>query len=177
MSRISPQRVNITALAQEGSPLTGSTPVPDLPRLAAESPSLGEGASVHWQARAELRPRAGTEGDLWLHLSATTELPLTCQRCMAPVSMPLTTQQWFRFVETEEIAMAEDDEAEEDLLVMEPQFDVLQLLEDELLMALPVVPMHDECPETPVFSVGDADVPQAEEKPNPFAVLANLKKK
>lgn len=181
MSRISPQRLNLTALAQDGSPLADTTPVRDLPRLAAESPFLTEGvaceAAVQWQARAELRPRADADDDLWLHLQASTELPLTCQRCMTAVNVPLAIEQWFRFVESEDIAMAEDDEAEEDLLVLEPHFDLLNLLEDELLMALPVVPMHDECPQTPTFSVGEADVPAVESKPNPFAVLAGLKKK
>ena len=52
------------------------------------------------------------------------------------------------------------------------------LLEDELLMALPLVPMHDECPVLPAFSAGVIDVPgDVAEKPNPFAALAQLKKK
>jgi len=62
------------------------------------------------------------------------------------------------------------------LLVTAPQFDVMALLEDELLMALPLVPMHETCPVTPVFSAGDAAVEAAEAKPNPFAVLGQLKK-
>jgi uncharacterized protein len=60
---------------------------------------------------------------------------------------------------------------------MTPQFDALEVLEDELLMALPLVPMHDICPSTPVFSAGEADMVElAAEKPNPFAALAQLKK-
>jgi uncharacterized protein len=81
-------------------------------------------------------------------------------------------------VATEEIAMEQDDASEEDLLVMLPQFDLLGLLEDELLMALPLVPMHDECPVLPTFSAGMMDVPESvPDKPNPFAALAQLKKK
>jgi uncharacterized protein len=95
---------------------------------------------------------------------------------MTSVASSLEIDQWYRFVESEEIAMAEDDEAEEDLLVMAPQFDLLGLLEDELLMALPLVPMHETCPVTPVFSAGDPVVEAAEAKPNPFAVLGQLKK-
>jgi len=74
------------------------------------------------------------------------------------------------------VAMAEDDESEEDLLVMLPQFDLLTLLEDELLMALPLVPMHESCPVTPVFSARDPAVEAEQAKPNPFAVLSQLKK-
>ncbi|MGA8785898.1 MAG: YceD family protein, partial [Polaromonas sp.] len=102
----------------------------------------------------------------------------TCQRCMGTVAVPLEVDQWYRFVASEDIAMAQDDESEEDLLVMEPQFDLLAVLEDELLMALPLVPMHEECPVAPVLKTGeDALTAEAAEKPNPFAVLAQLKKK
>ena len=74
--------------------------------------------------------------------------------------------------------MAEDDAAEEDLLVLSPQFDLIDVLEDELLMALPLVPMHDECPELPIFSSGILEVSKNQaDKPNPFAALAQLKKK
>ena len=74
--------------------------------------------------------------------------------------------------------MAEDDASEEDLLVMTPQFDLLALLEDELLMALPLVPMHDECPVMPAFNAGRLEMPDdIPEKPHPFAALAQLKKK
>jgi uncharacterized protein len=133
---------------------------------------------VDWQASAELRMGAAGQMDTWLHLQANTAVPLTCQRCMGAVQTPLQVDQWYRFVATEEIAMAEDDASEEDLLVMAPQFDLLALLEDELLMALPLVPMHDECPVLPTFSAGVIELPAGEaEKPNPFAALAQLKKK
>ena len=60
------------------------------------------------------------------------------------------------------------------------------MLEDELLMALPLVPMHEDCPTLVVLSTGETgldqadeagEVPSAGEKPNPFAVLAQLKTK
>jgi uncharacterized protein len=177
MSRnFQPQRLNLQALAQDGQPWSEVTPLQDFQRLADEAQGLAPDAAVQWQARAELRPQTGAEDQVWLHLSAQASVPLTCQRCMAAVSTPLEVDQWYRFVESEEVAMAEDDEAEEDLLVMVPQFDLLALLEDELLMALPLVPMHETCPVTPVFSAGDAAVEAAEAKPNPFAVLGQLKK-
>jgi uncharacterized protein len=177
MSRnFQPQRLNLQALAQDGQPWSETTPLQDFQRLADEAQGLAPDAAVQWEARAELRPQTGAEDQVWLHLSAWASVPLTCQRCMAAVSTGLEVDQWYRFVESEEVAMAEDDEAEEDLLVMVPQFDLLALLEDELLMALPLVPMHETCPVTPVFSAGDPAVEAAEAKPNPFAVLGQLKK-
>ncbi len=170
--------INLQNLAASGVPLVETTPLQNLERLALESTGLAPDLTVNWQAVAELRAGATGAMDTWLHLQADASVPLTCQRCMAAVQTPLQVEQWYRFVASEEIAMAEDDASEEDLLVMEPQFDLLALLEDELLMALPLVPMHDECPVLPAFSAGVIDSPEdAPEKPSPFAALAQLKKK
>jgi uncharacterized protein len=174
------RRLNMPAFAQAGAPLVELTPLQNMERLAQEVHGLEPDSAVNWRATAELRSRTGAEDDVWLHLEAKTSLSLTCQRCMGAVSTPLEVDQWYRFVASEDIAMAEDDASEEDLLVMEPQFDVLAVVEDELLMALPLVPMHETCPVSPVFSAGEADMApgdgEGEAKPNPFAALAQLKK-
>ena len=171
-------RLNMQAFAQAGVPLVASTLLQNMERLAHEAQGLQPDSTVHWEARAELRPGAAAESDIWLHLAAKTSLPLTCQRCMGTVATPLEVDQWYRFVATEDIAMAEDDASEEDLLVMAPQFDLLAVLEDELLMALPLVPMHEECPVPPLLRVGEDELAlPASEKPNPFAMLAQFKKK
>ena len=165
--------------AQEGLPLAENTLLQNLERLVPEMHGLRPDSTVNWGAVAELRAGSGDQEDIWLHLQASTAVPLTCQRCMATVETPLAVDQWYRFVATEQIAMAEDDESEVDLLVMEPKFDLLAVLEDELLMALPLVPMHEHCPVAPVLSVGSIELPDeagaGSEKPNPFAVLAQLK--
>jgi uncharacterized protein len=170
--------LNIQALATSGIPLVESTPLHNLERLAHESTGLQPDLMVNWEVKSELRTGAAGQMDTWLNLEATTSVPLTCQRCMGPVQTLLQVDQWYRFVATEDIAMAEDDASDEDLLVMVPQFDLLALLEDELLMALPLVPMHDPCPELPAFNAGVVDEPgEVQKKPNPFAALAQLKKK
>ena len=170
-------RLNIQTFAQEGMPLVETTLLQNMQRVMHETHGLQADSSVNWQARAELRPGSAAEPDIWLHLQAETSIPLTCQRCMGAVSTPIEVNQWYRFVASEEIAMAEDDSAEEDLLVMQAQFDLLAVLEDELLMALPLVPMHVQCPNAPMFTASDiADADEVAEKPNPFSVLAQLKK-
>ena len=176
-------RLNMQAFAQQGEALVETTPLHDLHRLTQEAHKTHEvqpEAVVKWRALGELRERTGAEADVWLRLEANTSIALTCQRCLQAVLMPLEVNQWYRFVVTEDIAMAQDDASEEDLLVMAPQFDLLALLEDELLMALPLVPMHEQCPlsaskDSQSNTAKDEDEPA--EKPNPFAVLAQLKKK
>jgi uncharacterized protein len=130
---------------------------------------------VSWSAQGAVQPDASGKESVWLHVTAQATVPLTCQRCLNPVATDLEFARDFRFVADEDTAIQEDEDAEEDVLVLEPNFDVLSLIEDELLMGLPLVPMHQAC-------VGE-QVPTSEEeeailkatKPNPFAVLASLK--
>ncbi|MEN9769196.1 MAG: hypothetical protein RLZZ180_826 [Pseudomonadota bacterium] len=163
--------LNLPAVAPQGLSLSGQTEVGELGRLLQEL-EASAAAPIAWQAHLQWRQAAGASAQLWLHLQAQARLPLGCQRCLAPVLEAIEIDRWFRFVESEEVALAEDDDCEEDLLVMQPQFDLLNLLEDELLLDLPLVPMHKRCPD----SVPELDQPEVA-KPNPFAVLAGLKNK
>jgi uncharacterized protein len=113
---------------------------------------------------------------IWVHLEADTTLPLVCQRCLNPVDVPVKVSRSFRFVADEATAAAEDDQAEEDLLALSRSFDLLELVEDELLMEVPVAPRHEVCPEPVKMSAEDPDFEAASaEKENPFAVLTRLK--
>jgi uncharacterized protein len=169
-------RLSIKAFAQEGEAISGSTPLQNMERLAEEAQGLQPESAVKWTAKAELRARPGGADDVWLNLEANTAVPLTCQRCMHAVLVPIEVNQWYRFVDSEEIAMAEDDQSEEDLLVLEPQFNLLALLEDELLMGLPLVPMHEKCPALAAPLQSEIVLPDDAEKPHPFAALAQFKK-
>ena len=64
--------------------------------------------------------------------------------------------------------VAEDDAAEEDLLAMDPEFDAHALLEDDVLLAMPLVPRHAAC-HAPLSAALEDDLP------HPFAALAALK--
>ena len=63
------------------------------------------------------------------------------------------------------------------MLVQSRDFDLQALVEDEVLMDLPVVPRHDTCPVAIKLAAADADFEAVSVKPNPFAVLAALKGK
>lgn len=175
----SARKFKLHVMAQEAHEHAGLTDVAELPRLRADLDLSGPPAQpIAWQAQSQWRERTGGEPELWLHLRAHAQLPLTCQRCLTPVVQALTVDRWFRFVESEEVAQAQDDDCEEDLLVFEPQFDLLNLLEDEILMELPLVPMHQTCPDLPALA--DKSRPAADpsdERPHPFAALASLKGK
>src|SRR5690606_41975608 len=127
-------------------------------RLALEAQGRHDGAYVGWAAEGELGAEPGAAQQVWLHLQAQLDLPMTCQRCLTPASIPLDVDRSFRFVADEATAEALDDESEEDLLALSRDFALRELLEDELLMELPVVPMHEVCPESvPLASSDDED--------------------
>ena len=68
------------------------------------------------------------------------------------------------------------EDSEEDVLVLSSDMDVWELIEDELIMAVPLVPKHAVCPTQVAMSVADEAFEAAQEaRPNPFAALAKLK--
>ncbi len=172
-----PTAIDPRHLAQQADTLSGSAPLSAFARVSEGLPALdAELAPVRWSARAEWRQASGAaEPELWLWLGLDAEVPQTCQRCLRPYVQPVEAERWFRFVATEEIALAEDDDSEEDLLVLDPRLDLLALVEDELLLELPLVPMHDQCPEPPRMSAGELPEAEPQEQPHPFAALAALK--
>ena len=86
-----------------------------------------------------------TKADKLGHGEAQATLRLICQRCLEPMDQALAVDRPFRFVSSEQVALDEDDQSEEDLLVASQAFDAMALIEDELILALPLVPRHPEC--------------------------------
>jgi uncharacterized protein len=171
-----PQRLDVRRFAENGAELDSSAGLQRFVRLSAETQGLENSASVHWHARGEMHNPHHVHPQIWVHLEADTTLPLVCQRCLNPVDVSLRVIRSFRFVADEATAAAEDDDAEEDLLALSRSFDLVELVEDELLMEVPVAPRHEVCPEPVKMSAEDPDFDAAgAEKENPFAVLTRLK--
>ncbi len=169
-------RLDIQAFAQAAATLSGLDALSDYERLLAETGGQGPGRTVRWEARGEQHTDASGHAQIWLHLQAEVSLPLLCQRCLGPADIPVRVDRSFRFVASEEQAQAEDEEAEEDVLVLSRDFSLQGLIEDELLMEMPVVPRHEVCPTPVKLAAQDADFEAAQaEKPHPFAALAGLK--
>lgn len=175
-SEFDPRRLNVMTFAQAGANLSGVDLLSGYGRLLSETGGAGADREVRWHARGEQQTDASGHSRVWLHLEAGVCLPLTCQRCLGPADIEVVVARDFRFVPTEEQAEAEDEESEEDILVLSRDFDLLGLVEDELIMALPLVPRHAVCPGDVKLSAQDPDFEAANAaKPNPFAALAGLK--
>ena len=78
-------------------------------------------ATWQWSVRGELRPVAGGEPEIWLHLAAHARVWRDCQRCLQPVALDLDVSRP-RCVSCadEATASALDADSEDDVLVREP---------------------------------------------------------
>ena len=187
--KIDLNRLNVKAFAREGLGLHGQMSLAQFGSLAelaelALSPvesslqDSGPPTEVSWDIQAELVPISGADSQIWMYLKAEVDLPMQCQRCMGPVQLLVKADATFRFVTDEATAEAEDDESEEDLLVLTPELNVFELIEDELIMSAPIVPKHEKCPVlVPMSAVDEAFEEALDARPNPFATLAQLKNK
>lgn len=194
-----PEKLDIQAFIEEGATLSGELPVAALPRVAAglmPGLELAGLPAVRWSAQGRTVPQRVGGPQLWLDLQADAELEWECQRCLHGVREPLGIDLQIRFARDEAEAVRLDAESDDDVLALTRHLNLLELLEDELIMAQPLVPRHEVCPtdvdtlmhderETPVpgapsqpsAQVGGGDAAGAgEEKPHPFAALAALKK-
>lgn len=134
---------------------------------------------------------ADKEGTLSVHLSfhrnvsalpalkgqVTGSLKLTCQRCLNEMSLPIDTTIDVVFVSSDEKAQSLQG-GHETYLVEDSRILLNDLIEDEVLLSIPQLVVHDECePYRPLIEATSETISQTAqgEKENPFAVLQNLK--
>jgi uncharacterized protein len=117
-----------------------------------------------------LRGFKGERGEPMLQLEISGLLPLVCQRCLDAVPYDLDVDSQLELVpEGAELSEDELEDDTRDFLPVERELDVAELVEDEILLALPVAPRHEKC--------GLPGAADAGERINPFAALSGLKGK
>ena len=114
-------------------------------------------------------------GVAYVEVRADAELPLVCQRTLERFLLPVRIDQRMGLIrdESEESALPPGYEA----LLVDPSGELatLALVEDELILAVPVVPVKPGTEAVEQEWGGGKAVES--ERPNPFAALASLKKK
>jgi uncharacterized protein len=162
--------IDVFELARLGGEAAGALPVANLPRLL---PSL---ASNEGELQFRYRGYRDDQGRPAGMLELTATVQLVCDRCMHPVALPLFSKSQYYFVATEaDLARIPVDESDEEPLLGSARFDLVTLIEDDAILALPMSPRHATCDDTvsPDGPVGADGV--AQERPHPFAALAKLK--
>lgn len=167
-------RLDVQAFVQRAAVLEGHWPQESMPRLSSSlTATLADSPPppVRWSARGELRPVTAGRPELWLHLTLSTTVSLQCQRCLAPMLQPLEAERSFRFVADEDEAERLDAESEDDVLALPRWLNLAELAEDELILALPLVPRHETCPQPLAAIAAEPEEPRH----RPFAALGSLR--
>lgn len=166
-----PDRVDPFRLCDEARSFEGRLQLAALPRLAGALASPEGQVTYRIDCDRDDERRARIQG------SADATLVVTCQRCMGPMHLPVHVDFLLAVVTGEDEA-AQLPDAYDPLLLEDGQLDLASVIEDELLLALPVAPLHpvEECSEDPAdWSLTDMEPETVLTRENPFAVLAGLK--
>ena len=151
----------------------------DMPRLAQEASSVNPGDGFAWQMETHFEDSPGSEPRQVLDLALKGRLYLVCQRCLQDCAVNLDEKRRFVLVASE--AEADDyplEDEEQEPLVASQHFNLLETIEDEVLLSLPLIPKHPEgfCePHATVFGLEDEDE-GSDDRENPFNILKNMKK-
>ena len=170
-----PRALTLFDFARSGGELHGRLPLPNLSRLS-ELLSSTQGPPVQWALQGFQRERIGMRPQAMVTLQVRGALPLICQRCLQAMQYAVDEAVDFRLVAEEpELTQAEVEAEDEALPAIHP-VDVLSLIEDQLILALTIVPMHDACPQrdAPEPTPSRTDEAPAEERQHPFANLRDL---
>ncbi|MEP7096857.1 MAG: YceD family protein [Dokdonella sp.] len=167
MSAALPARVDIARQVQAQFTYKGSLPLASMRRL------LGSLASSEGEVRYKVAFGKDDFGISWLELIVEAGLPLVCQRTLETFMYPVSIDQRLGLIadEADETGLPE---GYEPLLVPDGHLAIADVIEDELILALPVVPMK---PGAPLDWNDGSDEASADIEPvNPFGVLGSLKK-
>jgi uncharacterized protein len=148
----------------------GSIPLAQMKRLAL----MLEVADA--SAQCVLRFSIQGKGRYRLEGQVQAELQLECQRCLQP--MLFKVEREFRLALIQSEAQVEQlGERWDPLVLSEDTLTLAELIEDELILAVPDVPRHAENEKCQISGWQPDELEEFESKPeNPFTVLAGLKK-
>jgi len=165
-----PQQIDAQKWADRAAEIHQASPLVAFPRVRELA------ASPEGEVQVECRFGRDAQWRLTLQGRLQAQLALTCQRCLEAVMVPVDVDVDLLLVRSEEDADALADDADFLVLDAEGQLALADALEDELLLALPLVPLHDDCESAHVNAPLEEDEPAVPVRENPFQVLASLKK-
>jgi len=156
---LQPAAIDGLAFARTAAVLKGRLGMDSLPRLAQSGCS---GSVLDFVLTGEVNER----GKSGLRLAVDGSVRLQCQRCLGSLDFPVQIEVQLEFAASEAEVTAADDDIER--VVASSELSVAALVEDEVLLALPMAPKHEQC--SAAAGLG------AEAKPSAFQALAALKK-
>ena len=177
MSNGLPQIIDPLSLCKRGGELVGEIPLDSMERLKATVVNVVGGASVELKFSISGRAEKLITGQIGAVVFAE------CQRCLQPVELKLNCNVNLQLVKDEAAAAELVSEREPLLFQIDSEYQLLEIVEDELLLSLPIVALHDkevcqisanklESSSEQTDSIDKSNI----EKSNPFSSLSSLKK-
>lgn len=157
---LQPKAIDGLAFARNAAVLKGRLGMESLPRLAQSGCS---GSVFDFVLTGEINER----GKPGLKLALDGSMRLQCQRCLGSLELPLHLEAQLEFASSEAEITATDDDIER--VVAGREMSVAALMEDEILLALPMVPKHEQCSAAAAFG--------ANAEPSAFQALTGLRKR
>lgn len=154
--------------ARMGS-ITAQLPLARLQRFA------GQLANDKGQVAVDLRFGRDEEGRRLLSGAMDATVQVACQRCLRDMDLDLHSTLSLFVLDNEQDVQALREDQDGVVMPADGNLDVLALLEDELLLSLPMIPLHADPACNEVLNALKAEGDQVETRPNPFAVLQELR--
>ena len=175
-----PNHLDPWRAVKNGLSLTGEVALSQLPRLA--SVVLGGRDGSEARVSYELRFERDRDGRALVNGRVQSCLRLPCQRCLGEVGIAIDAPLRLGLINHDQVAGELPDDLDP-LVITDERLDLLALIEDELLLAIPTVPRHDagfcqppEQAETGATSASPGNsLGPSREAPHPFAVLAGVR--
>ena len=167
-----PKQLDLRGLAARGVQIRGTVSPEDLRRLAEA------GIAVVDSGSAEFDFRRDEEARYVLAVSVEAKVVMQCQRCLSDMEVPVKSASLMACVWTDEEAAALP--ATYEPLVVSDAADLSDIVEEEILLAIPVSPIHEtDCKSAAQQAALEVDdlkaVEETGEHDSPFAVLERLK--
>jgi len=164
-----PEHIDPFRYAEQNLSLDGTLRIADMPRLSLNVVANGDSVAVHLQFGVDEQKITYLNGHL------QTKLTLQCQRCMEPFFYEIISDFVLGIVSTLDEANALPEQYEP-ALATEGNLALRELIEDEIILNLPIIPRHepDECKVK--LPLADSGWEQGKGE-NPFHVLESLKQK
>jgi uncharacterized protein len=161
--------VDAMVLATRGSEIRRDLRVGDLDRLRDLIADSDAAATLI--ARFHL-----VDGKAAVAGRVTATLQLACQRCLQPTSVPID-DEFHVVVASSEVEMSELPESQDAVIADATRLDLAWLIEEQLLLARPLAPMHEseaECRRKPQKIAARRVSAEEQETQRPFAGLRDL---
>jgi uncharacterized protein len=168
-----PKTINPWQLANTSGQLNGQLALAEMPRLTSLLLNTDGLVDVTLQGGVD------NQGIRFITGRLQTCVQLLCQRCLQPLSLLLCAEINLGLVLSE--SQINNLPKQYEPLLTEEELTLLELVEDELILALPIVPKHsqeDNCQPQIQNQAADqaADTKTETDPDNPFAVLSTLLK-